>query len=171
MLYFESNLFVARLSKEFDHSENNSYLFLRLPKSADMSFQFRTHNRLMDYIWNDIGWIGDSNEFYELLICTMYTLPGLSGALRSRYSEEQLRKKYEKTAKPPKNAQLNKHLLYIIKFFAAFLAMYKTYLKKYDSLKSKSYEKTERKLWKEQEKIRKLEVIEDGKKQLVPVMN
>jgi hypothetical protein len=144
MRYFESNLFVNRLSKELDHSKNNSCIFLRSPKAADISFQYRTRNRLMDYIWNNIGWIDDDGEFYELLIYTMYTISGLSGTARSRYSEEQLRKKYENSFKPPKNAQLDDNLPFNIRFFSMFLAMYETHLKKFDILKYESYEKTEK---------------------------
>jgi hypothetical protein len=102
MWYFELNLFVNRLSKELDHTENNSCIFLRSPKAADIFFQYRTRNRLMNYIWNNIDWIDDEGEFYELLIYTMYTLPGLSGTARSRYSKEQLGKRYENSVKCPK---------------------------------------------------------------------
>jgi hypothetical protein len=72
MRYFESNLFVERLSKQLDWTTNNSCLFLRSPKFVDMSFQYRTRNRLMDHIWENIGWLGKDEEFYELLIYIMY---------------------------------------------------------------------------------------------------
>jgi hypothetical protein len=37
-----------------------------------------------------------------------------------------------------------------------FLDMYETHLKKFDILKNKCYDKTEGKLWKEQENLRKI---------------
>jgi hypothetical protein len=53
--YFEFNLFFDQLSKQLDHTENISCLFLLSPKSADMSFQYSTRNRLMNHIWDNIG--------------------------------------------------------------------------------------------------------------------
>jgi hypothetical protein len=56
----------------------------------------------MDYIWNNIGWIDDGGEFYELLIYTIYSRPGLSERVRSSYSKEQMRIRYENPVKLPK---------------------------------------------------------------------
>jgi hypothetical protein len=50
----------------------------------------------------------------------MYTLSSLNGTARSRYSEDKLRKRYEKAVKPATKSQMDDHLLYIIKFFSTF---------------------------------------------------
>jgi hypothetical protein len=55
MQYFESNLFVQCLSKELSHIKNNVALYLQSPKAWDISFQFQTRNKLIDYIGNNIA--------------------------------------------------------------------------------------------------------------------
>jgi hypothetical protein len=101
---FESELFTQRLVKELDHSQNNSCLFFQSSKSRNKSFQFQARNKIINYIWTNIGWIGNKDDFYELLIYSMYAIPGLSGRARSRYSEDQLNKGYMKAIKLPINA-------------------------------------------------------------------
>jgi hypothetical protein len=49
MRCFESNLFVDRISKQLNWTENNLRLFLRSSKSVNMSFQYRIRNRFMYY--------------------------------------------------------------------------------------------------------------------------
>jgi hypothetical protein len=77
MRYFESDLFIQRLVKEFGQSQNSTCLFLQSSEPGNISFQFQTRKKMMDYIWANIGWIGKEDEFYELLIYTMYVMLGL----------------------------------------------------------------------------------------------
>jgi hypothetical protein len=93
----------------------------------------------------------------------MYTIPGLSGTARTRYSEDQSKKIYEKTFKLIVNSERDDRLLYIVKFFLIF-SHYEIHLKKYNIIENKSCDVTKRELWEEQEKLKNFKIIERHKK-------
>jgi hypothetical protein len=92
-------------------------MFIHFPKSGDISFQYRTRNKLMNCIWINIGWIQTDEEFYELLLYIIYTISRLSCIMRLKYLENRLQNKYKK--------QLNFHKIKsktVIYFFQSNLS-------------------------------------------------
>jgi hypothetical protein len=106
MSFVEVNLFVKSYENSCNIQENLTCILLRSSKTEDISFQERARNKLMNYIWTNIDWIGVDKEFFQHLISTNI-LPVLSAKQDQNMQKISHKENTKKSIKFPSNYKRN----------------------------------------------------------------
>jgi hypothetical protein len=167
--FYESNLFINHIENSYSNIENATYIFLYSPKLTDISFQYRTKNSLTDYIWANIRGLVMMKNFLSCSSTHVY-IDRFKWYSKIKICRRSVRKKNEKAIKLLLNYEHTDYLLFSTKIFLVFLGIYEIHIRKVDVIKSNSYEIIYQKLWKEQEKQRKIDLINNYKEYWYPIV-